>query len=187
MELQPTVAGITTCGCGQALGPRQDAMHYIECMHGRGSNTYSRVHDAVERQVYGMARQVYLGTSRVQTQDYVGSQGYSPGHVPDVTVFDCDGEGGTMVVEVSVFRPTCETHLPTACGTPGAASAAVERRRLGDYGTLPSGTRWRPFVLDTFGHMGPETTRFFSDLVSMRGDRLDAQGAWPLTPPSRGP
>ena len=58
-----------------------------------------------------------------------------------------------MVAEVSVYRPTYESNPAAAHGQPGAASATVEQRRRGDYDSLPAGTHWRPFVVDTYGHV----------------------------------
>ena len=81
-------------------------------------------------------------------------------------------------MEVSVFRPTCGAHLPVAAGDPpGGASRDVERRRA-DYGALALGVRWRPFVLDTWGHLGPGTVRFLEELAEERGGRRRRRGAW---------
>ena len=83
-------------------------------------------------------------------------------------------------MEVSVFRPTCGAHLPVAAGDPpgGASRADVERRRRADYGALAPGVRWRPFVLDTWGHLGPGTVRFLEELAEERGGRRRRRGAW---------
>ena len=68
-----------------------------------------------------------------------------------------------------MFRPTCGAHLPVAAGDPpGGASRDVERRRRADYGALAPGVRWRPFVLDTWGHLGPGTVRFLEELAEER-------------------
>ena len=92
----------------------------------------------------------YCIYNRVRTQDYTGHHHYSRSHIPDITVADYDGRGSTLVVEVSVFRPTCGAHLAVAAGDPpGGASRDVEQRRRADYGALAPGVRWLPFVLDT--------------------------------------
>ena len=78
-----------------------------------------------------------------------------------------------------MFRPTCGAHLPVAAGDPpGGASRDVERRRRADYGALAPGVRWRPFVLDTWGHLGPGTVRFLEELAEERGGRRRRRGAW---------
>ena len=124
-----------------------------------------------------MMGEVYLGRGTVRTQDYTGHHHYSRSHIPDITVADYDGRGSTLVVEVSVFRPTCGAHLPVAAGDPpGGASRDVEQRRRADYGALAPGVRWRPFVLDTWGHLGPGTVRFLEELAEERGGR--ASSAW---------
>lgn len=175
METQPVVAGVSTCGdCHHPMGPRPDAIHYIECRG--GGSWFGRFHDALEAQVFRMVAEVFPGQGRVQTQDYY-SHGYSPSYIPDISVFDYDGLGSTLVVEVSIYRPTCDTHLPIACGEPGAASAAVEARRRAGYRSLPPGTHWRPFIVDTFGHMSPGTHAFLGELARLRGDALGTQGA----------
>ena len=57
-----------------------------------------------------MMGEVYLGRGTVRTQDYTGHHHYSRSHIPDITVADYDGRGSTLVVEVSVFRPTRVVH-----------------------------------------------------------------------------
>lgn len=178
-ERQPVVTGVAVCGCGAAMGERGDGAHYLECRGGRTGNWFARFHDAIERQVARMMGEVYLGRGTVRTQDYTGHHHYSRSHIPDITVADYDGRGSTLVVEVSVFRPTCGAHLPVAAGDPpGGASRDVERRRRADYGALAPGVRWRPFVLDTWGHLGPGTVRFLEELAEERGGRRRRRGAW---------
>ena len=43
---------------------------------------------------------------------------------------------------------------------------------------LAPGVRWRPFVLDTWGHLGPGTVRFLEELAEERGGRRRRRGAW---------
>ena len=175
MERQPVVAGISQCGaCRAHMGVGGDAMHYEECRGSADSgNWYARNHDVLERSIHVMLSQVFPGRGTVLRQDAFGAQGYSPQYLPDLSVLDYDGRGATMVTEVSIFRPTCQTHIGAACTS--SASLAVERRRRGDYGALPPSTQWRPFIMDTFGHMSPGTFAFFSELVRRRGDR-DTRG-----------
>lgn len=168
-ELQPVAAGISVCGCGRHMGARGDALHYLACKGGETGNWFSRFHDSIERQVARMMQEVYLGRGRVQTQDYTGRRVYSPSYVPDITVEDHDDRGSTLVVEVSVFRPTASRHVDVACS--GRASVAVEAYKRGLYGRLAPGVHWRPFILDPWGHMSPGTSRFWDDLRRERGER----------------
>ena len=39
----------------------------------------------------------------------------SPSYVPDITVEDHADRGSTLVVQVSVFRPTASPHVDVAC------------------------------------------------------------------------
>ena len=179
-EPQPVMAGIRRCGgCSAALSPGDGGRHYLVCRgggHGAG-NWYSVIHDSIVRVLVTMFQEVFPGRGVVLSEDYVGSQHYSPHHIPDITVLNWDGRGGTLAVEVSCFRPMSQRHLHRAASGPSAASAEVEGRRRRDYGRLPPGTRWVPFVFDHLGHMGPETVRFFSEIARMRRDQLVAQEA----------
>ena len=156
------------------MGERGDALHYLSCKGGASGNWFSRFHDSVERQVARMIQEVYLGRGRVQTQDYTGRHRYSPSYVPDITVEDHDGAGSTLVVEVSIFRPTAARHVDVACG--GGVSAAVEAYKRSLYGDLAPGVHWRPFIVDPWGHMSPGTARFLDDLRRERGERRGRRG-----------
>ena len=109
-------------------------------------NWFARFHDAIERQVARMMGEVYLGRGTVRTQDYTGHHHYSRSHIPpDITVADYDGRGSTLVVEVSVFRPTCGAHLPVAAGDPpGGAIRDMERRKGHTMGRWPLGSGGAP-------------------------------------------
>ena len=122
----------------------------------------------------------------VYRYDDYGHHGYSPHHRPDITAFDYDGRGSTLVVEASCIRPTSAAHVAVACGAPGAALEAWEAYRLTDYHQpeqgrfLPPATHWRPFVFDTFGALGPGTLRFFRALAERQQAGAVARGGPPL-------
>ena len=185
MEPQPVVDGVERCGgCGQPMHAGDDGQHYVQC--GPGAH-FTAIHNAVVRGVRAMVRDALSGVGRVlREEDYYGHHGYSPHHRPDITAFDYDGRGSTLVVEASCIRPTSATHVAVACGAPGAALEAWEAYRLTDYHQpergrfLPPATHWRPFVFDTFGALGPGTWRFFRALAERQQAGAVARGGLPL-------
>ena len=97
MEPQPVVDGVERCGgCGQPMHAGDDGQHYVQC--GPGAH-FTAIHNAVVGGVRAMVRDALSGVGRVlREEDYYGHQGYSPHHRPDITAFDYDGRGSTLVV-----------------------------------------------------------------------------------------
>ena len=78
------------------------------------------------------------------------------------------GQGGVLLVEVSVIRPWARSRLSLAAK--GEHLVEHERVRRLDYRDLPAGATMVPFVCDMLGGVGPETARFVRRLArDMRG------------------
>ena len=123
----------------------------------------------------------------VTKEDGTGSMDYSPHKRPDITVFDYDGNGNTLIVEISVYRPTAQTHLARAASEdPSAAGTHKETVKLAEYAPpdptvtddstdkkarrakdffRSKNVRWVPFIVDTWGKLSPKTHAFLQYLA----------------------
>ena len=101
-----------------------ECTHYLACRpakeHCLGTPVI-RSHDAVKRALGRCLREVNHGNGRVKEEDRYS--GGSPRHIPDLTVRDHDHEDGTLLVEVSHFRPFAPKNLSSAAE--GTAVAKV--------------------------------------------------------------
>lgn len=120
----------------------------------------------VVSEVAAALRRIYPGRVKVETHT-----AHSRAHRPDVTIEGLFGQGGALIVEVSVVRPWATQRLHHAAE--GRPLVEHERVRRLDYRDLPAGTTMMPFVCDVLGGMGPETARFVRRLA---GEMRDGGG-----------
>ena len=173
LQHQPVLAAIRSCRkCQQEVD--QEGMHFMQCRPRKDmglGDPFSAVHDALVREVVPALRKVYPGAGVVDVE----KQCRNVKHRPDVTVTNHDGQGGKLLVEVSVIRPMGRDHLGRAAV--GEALASHESKRRADYATLPAGTTMVPFVCDILGGMGPETAGFVRRLAAVMRDRREVEQA----------
>ena len=175
-EPQPVALSVRNCGdCGAVMD--DEASHYIHCRGGQGvggGNWYTTLHVAVQLVVLHMLRAVYPGRDRVVMEDSNGAMTYSPLYQPDITVFNADGTGVYMMVEVTVLRTTAASHVVSAAEVVGAALERKQERKRADYGDV-SPHQLSVFALDEYGMLSSDALRLLRKCAVIRGDRLDVE------------
>jgi hypothetical protein len=175
LQHQPVLEALRSCRkCQQEVDG--EGMHFMQCRPRKDmglGDQFSAVHDALVRELVPYLRRVFPGAGVVKPErkDYRNS----PDHRPDITITNHDGQGGVLLVEVSVIRPMGIEHLGRAAV--GEALAFHERKRRKDYARIPAGTTMVPFVCDILGGLGPETSGFVRRLASVMRDRREVEQA----------
>jgi hypothetical protein len=116
-------------------------------------------------------------------KEHANHHTYSPRWKPDITVFNYDGRGRHILLDVSVAFPCCATYIRAASRNRLAAAIAHEaakttlyqgRRDSSDYPACGNHLLV-PFAVEAFGALGPAAKRFFDSCAQRRHDRLQQE------------
>ena len=171
---QPALVGVRTCRCGATLD--NFGHHYRSVCSQRGLR--KAAHNNVVDEHVAMLKTVFAPNQVIR--EHGRHHGYSPNWRPDITVWNFDGRGTHMIIDVSIADPTCASYRRQAAATPLAAAAKHEERKTRLYQGDPAGASYPacgnhdfvPLAYELYGGRGSAAQKWFEDLRSRRHNRL---------------
>jgi hypothetical protein len=154
------------CKCGKVLtGMTCDelASHLMTCPHLPNRHRIRR-HDHVRNTLLRFLRHARLITTFEVTERHQ-RKGKKARTRPDITIHGRD----KTFVDVAVVNPTAKSFLAKYHGAARAAAVATEKTKSDRYQSLLTdrpGSSFVPFVVETFGTMGPQAAQLVERVVT---------------------